>query len=853
MLRLSSVAALVALVLAACSTPALSTPHYSSFYNETFSWNVAKSPTVAPLTVTSGAGGKLTIANTAFGGSPFNSVFNVNVTVDAVKNLAFPFTGPSGTYQDVDTGIDVVAGGTVSFFIPAGATGGQWCFELGRAGAGNQYCSGPAGAFYSGSDPTLPAYLYNAKINGAYPSSDPAVPNYIEVQNTSLGLNSHVGFNEPSNTPFNLTQHGTNRGFTWTRSGSIVFRIGAYPRAGQADVLSYNFEDPTTDYDSALDSTAENNHPPPTIPATTGWKGRNIVTPISGRLFLACWRWNLWPALNYGQTSIMINYTSPVQLAASWSPSFANTSYASYAQPTIIANQSLPGAITLPDTFASSFAATSLNATLRAFLPVENITVNNFQPGKSAVAPLLQSSFSYHYPNQAMRPVQAVLNGPVLTTCCYGGQSGYYQWDKGVIQQFDGLFATLVGYNGQLAWDMTHILDGNSSSPYFASSGTFAVNTINNAWYPQSRGGSYFADVDTGLNALEGGTITLSAPIAQWCMASYNNNASQLCSDARGVPSFSYFTTQQTSLIGCDNFYWIFPNSTVYNQSDYDNSGCNSGSISEPPNGALLLRVGSNNQGHSPIDYATAFTDRTQTGTLTATYRVPASGRIYLSAAVMFNPNVLTWTGPTPGVVTQNTIYTSAATNGNVYQGQQTVTVTYTPPAETSFGFTWSPQITSTASLPYAASAPASLAVADLTAAGFTLVPATSGTGLGAGVTTGQYIYKVLPEAYTAGALTVYSSTMYAYLDLAESDYTATTSSGSTPVGPSASSSSTGTVAPSPSSAPNTPVGSSSAAAPTTSTGGGNAPSNTSGASAASCESALLVALVMAAMCLLMA
>ena len=634
-LRVSTVAALVALVVATCTAPVLSASHYSSFYAQTFPWNYAKSATVPSPTVSS-SGGKVTVSNTAFQSSPFSSVYNVNVTVDAVANLAFPFTGNSGTYQDVDTGIDVVAGGVVEFFIPVGYTGGQWCFELGRAGAGNQYCAGPPGAFYSGSDPTVPAYLYNAKINGAYVSGDPAVPFWNEVTNTSLGVNYHAGFAEPSNAPWNLTQYGTNRGFTWTRSGSIVFRIGAYPGAGETSVTSYNFNDPTTDYDSALDSTAENNHPPPTIPASTGWLGRRITTPISGRLFLACWRWNLWPALNYGQVWVMINYTSPVQLATSWSPTYANTSSASFATPTITTVQPLPSTITLPDTFSTSFAATALNATLRALLPVENITVTQFSPQKGTVAQVIQSSFSYHYPNTRLVP--AVTGGPNITSCCYGGQSEYFQWNTGKIVQYDGLFATLVAYNGKLAWDMTHILDSNSSSPFFPSTGTFMVNTMNNLWYPQGKIGSYFMDVDTGLNALEGGTITLSAPIQNWCFATYANNASQLCSDARGAPSFTYYGTQQTFLIGCDTFYWIFPNSTAYNQTDYDNSGCNSGSIAEPPNGAVLLRVGSNNQGHSPIDYATAFTDRTQTGTLTATYRVPASGRIYLSAGVNVEP-----------------------------------------------------------------------------------------------------------------------------------------------------------------------------------------------------------------------
>ena len=714
--------------------------------------------------------------------SPFQSIYGTMVTVDAVANLAFPFTGPTGTYQDVDTKIDVLAGGIVTFYIPIGQTGGSWCYELGRAGAGNQYCSGPPGAWYSGSDPTVPNYLYNAKINGAYVSTDPAVPDWVEVQNPALGNNTHVGYSQPSGQPFNLTQYGTNRGFTWTRSGSIVFRIGSYGAAGSSSAYSYNFQDPTTDYDSAFDSTAENKHPNPTVNTTTGLVGRSIVTPISGRLFVACWRWNLWPSLNYGQVQTWINYTSPVQVAASWSP--ATTGLGQYNNSAIFPSQPLPSVITLPDTFSSSLSSSSVNASLRAFLPVDNITVANFAPGSASYVQLIQTSFSYHYPN--VRAVPAVA-GQASQPCCWGGTSVNYNWNAGyTVQQYDGLFGTLVSYNNQLAWDMTHILDANSSSPFFPASGTFPVNTLNNVWYPQSQLGSYSADVDTGINVLEGGTITLTASIQQWCFATYGNNASQLCSDARGVSSFGFYGTTQTFLIGCDKFYWIFPNSTIYNQSLYDNSGCNSGSMAEPPNGALLVRVGSNNQGHSPIDYATAFTDRTQTGTLTATYRVPATGRLYFAAAASWNPNVLSHSGP---VVTQNTAY------GNVYSGSQSVSVKYIPPAELSFGLTWSPA-TAPNSQPMVVNVPASLSTADLTTAGYTLVPAgnAASTGLGVGVVTGNYIYYVTPEVLDSSK--IYSSTWYAYLDLAEADSIVSTA-GSSTGGGAAVSSSTGTSTPS--------------------------------------------------------
>ena len=325
------------------------------------------------------------------------------------------------------------------------------------------------------------------------------------------------------------------------------------------------------------------------------------------------------------------------------------------------------------------------------------------------------------------------------------------------------MFGTLVQCNNSLTWDMTHVLDANSSTPFLPNSGTFTVDTVHNLWYPeQYLLGSYFSDVDTGLNVLEGALITLSAPIATWCAATYYNNATQICGDARGVTAFSFYGAMKANLIGCDEFYWIFPNSTGYNYSSYDNSGCNSGAMTEPPNLALLFRVGSNNQGHSPIDYATAFTDRTQTGTLTATYRAPATGRLYLAAAVMLDKNVLSFNSAT-GTATQSPTY------GLPYTGTQTVTITTTPPAEISFGFTWSPAA-SAVSQPYYVAPPASLQPTDLAAAGYTLVSSAAAVsgGLGAGQATGQYIYLQLPEQVNSAF--VYTSTFYAYIDLLEVD-----------------------------------------------------------------------------------
>ena len=79
------------------------------------------------------------------------------------------------------------------------------------------------------------------------------------------------------------------------------------------------------------------------------------------------------------------------------------------------------------------------------------------------------------------------------------------------------MFNTLLSYNGQLAFDMTHLLDSNSTTPFLpAAKSGFQVSVLN-MWYPQGQIGSYYADVDTGISVLEGGIITVSAPVSTWC------------------------------------------------------------------------------------------------------------------------------------------------------------------------------------------------------------------------------------------------------------------------------------------------------------------------------------------------
>jgi len=184
------------------AAPALAANSVASYYNEMFPWLLSDPTLVSPLTVatlnstSAGVYAKITQQ------SPINSVFWRNVTIDAHANLAYPFTGNAAngfqfTYQDVDTGIDVLPGGKIVAWIPTG-TGKTWCFELGRGMSGTQYCAGAAGHFFDSS--------YNTKVNGAWILADPniTIPNLMD-DDVSPTLASNIGYPP-------ITQYGNSHG-----------------------------------------------------------------------------------------------------------------------------------------------------------------------------------------------------------------------------------------------------------------------------------------------------------------------------------------------------------------------------------------------------------------------------------------------------------------------------------------------------------------------------------------------------------------------------------------------------------------------------------------------------------------
>ena len=138
---------------------------YSSWARTVFS-NLPSSSSASPSTSTSSSSTTTTVNfngalnGAGSSGTPFNSVSSVAVTVSSSANLAYPFTSTTyngHTFSDVDTGIDVLAGGVITFRMPATGTG-LWCYELGRSLAGSSACSGPAGYTFDVSPPQRTAH-----------------------------------------------------------------------------------------------------------------------------------------------------------------------------------------------------------------------------------------------------------------------------------------------------------------------------------------------------------------------------------------------------------------------------------------------------------------------------------------------------------------------------------------------------------------------------------------------------------------------------------------------------------------------------------------------------------------------
>ena len=176
-----------------------------------------------------------------------------------------------------------------------------------------------------------------------------------------------------SDTPTGTTptnQRGSALSFTYARSGALMARVGAAGQSNQQN--NENPNDPIGEYWSAFDHV--DLCPTPVLTpmmATTGYS--NTYTSVSsGRLYLAIFRWNFYPQYANGSVSVLIDYTSPLQVAVS-SSSITGTTAGSAAHPAVI-QQTLTSPLPASATLNTASAGT---VTVNGWLPVINLTLSS--------------------------------------------------------------------------------------------------------------------------------------------------------------------------------------------------------------------------------------------------------------------------------------------------------------------------------------------------------------------------------------------------------------------------------------------------------------------------------------------
>ena len=168
-------------------------------------------------------------------------------------------------------------------------------------------------------------------------------------------------------------QRGSALGFTYARSGALMARVGAHGQSNQQ--ANENPNNPVGEYFSAFDHV--DLCPAVVTPqsATTGLS--NTYTSVSsGRLYLAIWRWSFYPQLANGTVTVLIDYTSPLQVAAS-SSSISGTAAGSVAHPVVL-QQSLNSPLAASVSLNTSSAGT---VTLLGYLPVVNLSMSTAVSG----------------------------------------------------------------------------------------------------------------------------------------------------------------------------------------------------------------------------------------------------------------------------------------------------------------------------------------------------------------------------------------------------------------------------------------------------------------------------------------
>ena len=228
---------LFACAVLAVLTPARAGMSYSSWMTTTFpslSGLPSNSPSVSTASTTSTVNVNSAFNGAGTGGSPFNSVYGVSATVSSASNLAYPFTSQvtnQHPIKDFDTGIDVLAGGQVTFRMPTTGTG-TWCFELGRSLAGQSFCSGPAGYFFDyWNYPCAPARQQDAPCPYVVSGSQSKC-------NNSMINGAWISTDRPN--------QGSALSFTYARSGALMARVGQQGQTNQ--IANENPNDPFDEY-----------------------------------------------------------------------------------------------------------------------------------------------------------------------------------------------------------------------------------------------------------------------------------------------------------------------------------------------------------------------------------------------------------------------------------------------------------------------------------------------------------------------------------------------------------------------------------------------------------------------------
>ena len=497
----------------------------------------------------------------------------------------------------------------------------------------------------------------NSMINGAWNSTD-----------------TPVGIAAPT------TQRGSALSFTYARSGALMARVGASGQSNQQ--ANENPNDPIGEYFSAFDHA--DLCPQAVITAQSAVTGAtNTYTSVmSGRLYLAIWRWNFFPQYANGSVTVIIDYMSPLQLAVSSSTINGSTA-GSTSHPIVVqqaVNTGLPSTVTLNTASPGSI-------TLSGYLPVVNLSL----------------STSTAWVNASGYTVQGGMNQVVWGNA--SAQNGGYPapWLSWALPPSAALVSIPNG-NGALGVDLVQMVSGQQFGFIFpATSTAMPLNPWWQQYYPPASN-DYDNDYDTFINVIEGGIITLTAPSTdQWCGPTDWSASSQvLCVNGQGATQLSLPWN------GCSGqFRSIYSNASQFgwtpNGNGYDNSGCNSDSDMQAPVNAVAFRIGQdstsmqnagylNTEIHSN-DYYYAFPNSASNGILSYTFTAAQSGRLYLARA-----------GPGGG--------SASAWNGTIH-----VTAQYTPPLNIVFGLTWSPS-PNAVSQPYLFSAPTSNSSAALAAAG---------------------------------------------------------------------------------------------------------------------------------------